>query len=433
MMEGTMEPIGRRAFLRRAALAGLSAPVGAALLAACRASTGSTSSPAPGGSPLPVDPSATLASGLPVERGAVLKVYEWKDYLSDRVIRSFEQAHASSGVRVQVDSYLHIDEAVARLQQPDADYDITFPTIDVLASMAETGLLRPLNHRYLPHLENLWPFFRDPAGPFYDPGQRYTTPYTVYSSGIGWRADAVAAGDAPDGRDDPYGILWDPRFRGKVGMYDDYLEAISLALQRDGVTDVRAATEAELHAAGNLLARAVREADLAFTVDGAQDGLAVGTFAAHQAWSGDILSAPRYVREEGGDAAAVAADLRYWSPAGATKVVGCDLTAICAHGRNPVLAHAFLDHLLRFDVALDNFTWNGYQVPMTGATPDRFADPSFPWHGAVPDTLLSTLLTPEAFGQGQWLVGFGPSERAAWLDQWKRVAPTSAPSPAPAW
>jgi spermidine/putrescine transport system substrate-binding protein len=433
MMEGTMEPIGRRAFLRRAALAGLSAPVGAALLAACRASTGSTSSPAPGGSPLPVDPSATLASGQPVERGAVLKVYEWKDYLSDRVIRSFEEAYASSGVRVQVDSFLHIDEAVARLQQPGTDYDITFPTIDVLASMAETGLLRPLNHDYLPHLENLWPFFRDPAGPFYDPGQRYTTPYTVYSSGIGWRADAVAAADAPDERGDPYGILWDTRYRGKVGMYDDYLEAISLALQRDGVADVRAATEAELRAAGNLLARAVREADLAFTVDGAQDGLAVGTFAAHQAWSGDILSAPRYVREEGGDAAAVAADLRYWSPAGATKVVGCDLTAICAHGRNPVLAHAFLDHLLRFDVALDNFTWNGYQVPMTGATPDRFADPSFPWHGAVPDTLLSTLLTPEAFGQGQWLVGFGPSERAAWLDQWKRVAPTSAPSPAPAW
>jgi spermidine/putrescine transport system substrate-binding protein len=211
-------------------------------------------------------------------------------------------------------------------------------------------------------------------------------------------------------------------------MYDDYLEAVSLALQREGVRDVRDATEAQLRAAGDLLAEAVRSAGLAFTVDGAQEGLAEGTFAAHQAWSGDILSAPRYVREEGGYPQTVAAELRYWSPDGPTKVVGCDLTAICAKGRNPVLAHAFLDHLLRFDVALDNFTWNGYQVPMDGATPERFADPAFPWHGAVPATLLPTLLTPEAFGQGQWLVGFGPSERVAWLDQWKRVAPASAPS-----
>ncbi|MGZ4148898.1 MAG: polyamine ABC transporter substrate-binding protein [Actinomycetota bacterium] len=423
-----MEPIGRRAFLRRAALAGLSAPVGAALFAACRASVGSSPSPVAGASALPVDPGTTLASGLPAERGAVLKVYEWKDYLSSRVIRSFEEAYASSGVRVQVESFLHIDEAVARLQQPDADFDVTFPTIDVLASMVATGLLRPLNHDYLPHVENLWPFFLGAQGPFYDPGQRYTTPYTVYSSGIGWRADTVAAADAPDVRADPYAILWDRRYRGRVGMYDDYLEAISLALQRDGVGDVRDATEAQLRAAGDLLAEAVRDAGLAFTVDGAQEGLAEGTFAAHQAWSGDILSAPRYVREEGGDAATLASELRYWSPEGATKVVGCDLTAICAQGRNPVLAHAFLDHLLRFDVALDNFAWNGYQVPMDGATPERFADPAFPWHGAVPDTLLPTLLTPEAFGQAQWLVGFGPSERAAWLDQWKRVAPASAPS-----
>ncbi|MGZ4132032.1 MAG: hypothetical protein ACXVWF_03200, partial [Actinomycetota bacterium] len=99
-----MEPIGRRAFLRRAALAGLSAPVGAALFAACRASVGSSPSPVAGASALPVDPGTTLASGLPAERGAVLKVYEWKDYLSSRVIRSFEEAYASSGVRVQVES-----------------------------------------------------------------------------------------------------------------------------------------------------------------------------------------------------------------------------------------------------------------------------------------------------------------------------------------
>ena len=46
-------------------------------------------------------------------------------------------------------------------------------------------------------------------------------------------------------------------------------------------------------------------------------------------------------------------------------IVGCDLTAICARGRNPVLAHAFLDHLMDVGVAMRNFRWNGYQPPFT--------------------------------------------------------------------
>jgi spermidine/putrescine transport system substrate-binding protein len=421
-----MEPISRRDLLGRLAVAGLSMPVVAAVVAACDAATRSAATSS-GRAPLPVDPTLRVASGAPIERGATLRVYEWKQYLSSEVISSFEDAYASDGVRVHVESFSTIDEGVAHLQEPASEFDVFFPTIDVLPSLVDAGLLRPLNHDLLPHVENLWEWFKADGGPFYDPGQRYTTPYTVYSSGIGWRADQVRAEDAPDARSVPYDVLWDPRYRGRVGMYDDYTEALTLALQRDGVEDVRAATEADLATAARALEDAVRAAGLRFTVDGAREGLSEATFAAHQAWSGDILSAPRYVREEDGatEAADVARELRYWSPPGATKVVGCDLTAVCARGRNPVLAHAFLDHLLRFDVALDNFTWNGYQVPMQGADQAAFADPSFPWHDAVPATLLPTLLTPEAFAGGQWLVGFAPSERAAWLDQWNRVVPVA--------
>src|SRR5262249_29494641 len=83
--------------------------------------------------------------------------------------------------------------------------------------------------------------------------------------------------------------------------------------------------------------------------------------------------------------------------------------------RNPVAAHAFLDHLLRFDVALDNFAWNGYQVPMQGATREAFADPSFRWHNAVPANLRDAIVSEAEFAQGQMLVGFGPAQEAAWL------------------
>jgi spermidine/putrescine transport system substrate-binding protein len=414
-------PLARREFLRRTARAGAALPFAGLALATCSR----PSSPGDAGPPaaaLPIHPdNLPVASDLRVERGATLRVYEWKEYLSRRVLDSFERAYVDADVRVQVDSFEHIDEAVARLQEPGIDFDVFFPTIDVLADLVDAGMLRPLNHDYLPNMSNLWPQFRG-DGPWYDAGQRYTTPYTVFSSGIGWRSDLVGGRVAPDALEDPFDVFWTSAYRGEVGLYDDYLEALSLAMLRDGVTDLRTASVEELRRAADALADAVRTSGVRFTVEGAEEGLPEGEFVVHQAWSGDVLTAPRYAEY---DPAAVARTLRYWSPPGRAKVVGCDLTAICSGGRNPVLAHAFLNHLLAFDVAMDNFRWNGYQPPIDGATPEVFADPNFPWHDAVPQNLLDAVLTPEEFAAGQMLVGLGPSERAQWLAQWNRV-PTGA-------
>ena len=60
---------------------------------------------------------------------------------------------------------------------------------------------------------------------------------------------------------------------------------------------------------------------------------------------------------------------------------------------------------------------------MDGASADAFADPSFPWHGAVPANLRSAIVSEEGFAAGQMLVGFGPSQDARWLAQWSRVEP----------
>jgi spermidine/putrescine transport system substrate-binding protein len=420
-----MQRIGRRAFLARSALAAASVPLAGAAVSACAR----TSSPASGsatalGEPLPIDPGSVLASDRPIEQGATLAVLEWKDYLSKDVLSAFERAHADDGVRVDVQSFEHVDELVARLQDPTNTFDVVFPVVDVLPGMVDAGYLQPLNADYLPHLDNLWSWFRADDGPFYDQGQRYTTPYTVYTSGIGWRIDMVAAVDAPDRRADPYDVFLDAAYREKTGFYDAYREALGLGLQRAGVVDLRDATEAELTAAADFLAEAVARTDARFTYDGAEEGLPERQFAVHQAWSGDILTAPRYAAGYGYDPREVASALRYWSPGGSQRVVGIDLTAIGARGRYPVAAHAFLDHLLRFDVALDNFAWNGYQVPMDGATREAFADPSFRWHDAIPANLRDAIVSEEEFAAGQMLVGFGPAEDALWRAQWSRVVPS---------
>jgi spermidine/putrescine transport system substrate-binding protein len=394
------------------AAAGLALPPAATLLAACEKAP----SPDATGS-RPVGP--TFESRK--QGTAVLRVYEWREYLSDGTLRSFEQLFPEGDVRVEVESFTHMDEAVARLQDPATRFDVFFPTIDALAGLAATGLVRPLDHGLLPNTKNLWPWFRDDPGPFYDPGQRYSLPYTVYVSGIAWRDDMVAAPDAPGAASDPWGVFWNPDYRGRVGMYDGFLEAMSLALLRDGVADVRSATDEQLAAAATALGDAIELTAVRFTNDGVAEGLPEGEFAAHQAWSGDVLSAPGYAAAEGDFD--LEQQLRFWSPPGSEKIVGCDLMVVCEAGAHPELAHMFLNHLLDTRVGVANFCWNGYQPPLDGVTREAFAAPESPWHMEVPRNLLTTLLDNDSFADAQMLVGFGPSERARWLDYWKRVAP----------
>jgi spermidine/putrescine transport system substrate-binding protein len=408
--------LDRRTFLRRLAAAGLSLPSAAAVLAAC------DRAPAP--EPIPPRPvGPTFESGKPVEGKTVLKVYEWREYLSKGTLSSFERSFPGGDVKVEVESFTHMNEAVARLHDPASEFDVFFPTIDALPGLIDAGLVRPLDHGQVPNVANLWPWFRDGDGPFYDPGQRFSLPYTVYVSGIAWRADMIAAVDAPDRAADPWSVFWNREYRGRVGMYDGFLEAMSLALLRAGVGDVRAATDEQLSAAAGALTDAVAATGVRFTNDGVEEGLPDGEFAAHQAWSGDVLSAPGYAAAEGDFD--LGKKLRFWSPPGSEKIVGCDLMAVCERGRHPDLAHAFLNHLLDTRVGVENFCWNGYQPPLEGVTAEAFAAPDSPWHMEVPQHLLGTLLDDESFADAQMLVGFGPTERARWLDYWKSVAPST--------
>ncbi len=165
-------------------------------------------------------------------------MYQWKDYLAKDVLRAFTRRFADANIDVEVESFAQIDQGIARLQEPGAHFDVFFPTIDVLPDLIAAGLLRPLNHDYLPNVANLWSWFSGAGGPFYDPNLQFSVPYTVYSSGVGWRNDLVAPADAPDA-DDPFAIFWNDRYRGRLGIYDAYLEALSLALLRDGVIDLK--------------------------------------------------------------------------------------------------------------------------------------------------------------------------------------------------
>jgi spermidine/putrescine transport system substrate-binding protein len=422
----------RRAFLRLAGAAAAGIPAAGALLAACtgRGNAPSTTLPAIDTGPHGLQASVTLplfsdnpaiASDLPPESGATLQIAEWRRYLSSEVVKSFAKAH---DVNFRITSFDSRDKGAALIENGGA-FDIFFPTIDQLQSLVERRLLQPLNHDYLPNLEHLWPQFAPPSGAFYDMGLRYSVPYTVFGTGIGWRSDMVAARDAPDALDDPYSAYWNPRYRGKVGLYDDYREAIATALLEKGITDVNTTNPQLLDSAKAALELLVERVDVVFDSDGAYEGLPKGEFAIHQAWSGDILSAGNF---GGAYSLGTEKELRFFWPGDGRGIVGADLMAIPAKAQNPVLAHLFLNHMLDPKNALANFSWNGYQPPVEGVTREALTSRSSLGHQIVPPNLANALLSPDDVDRGLTLRPLSPPAQNAWLSVWSSFLPNSGAS-----
>ena len=140
-------------------------------------------------------------------------------------MKAFGEQH---GVEVQVTPYSNYDEMLSKIRAPGESFDLVFPGPSVLSKMVYTELIQPLNHSYVPNLENVWPEYQDP---WYDRGARYTVPYTIYGTGVLYRADRVSS--VPE---NGYDLMWDEQYSGKVYLLDDMQEAIGMSLLRNEIT-----------------------------------------------------------------------------------------------------------------------------------------------------------------------------------------------------
>ena len=348
--------IDRRMFLRRAGAASLGLS-GIAALATCT-DEATVANKRPGFKLARPDDPVTLpvfqdnppiADGLEPERGVTLKVYNWEEYIWEKIVKEFAEQY---GVEVEISAFANMDEAIPTLIGGRTDYDIFFHRIDVVGRLVAAKLLQPLNHSYIRNLEKyVWPVYADP---FYDLGWRYTVPYTVYTTGIAWRVDHVE--DDIAAMPNPYEIFWDRRYRGRIHVFNDYREVIGMALLKNGITDLNTTDVDALDlVAGDLAVLADNVGSL--DIDAFSD-LPSGKAWIHQAWSGDVLAAPYYF-PEGGDPGV----LRYWFPPRGGGAVANDAIGILRTSKNPVLAHHFINYLLDRAAALKNYSWNGYQPP----------------------------------------------------------------------
>lgn len=413
---GRRQVYTRRAFLQRATLLGVTGAALPGFLAAClRRESGETADLVIGTPASPVeqplfDDNPAIESGLPPEAGPLL-LYNWEDYINPEII---PLASDALGVEIQETTFLNEEVALAALASGEVQYDVWFPTSQRVPVAVAAQFVQPLNHDYLPNLAaNVWPQLADP---YYDRGSRYTAPYVLYSTGIGYRIDLMDAADL-EGLANPWEIFWNPKYRGQMGVLDSFTDTIAMALFRNGVADPSQATEADLEAAGDALLEALEATDIRPSIDGSYSGIPEGRFAIHHAWSGDLVNSAYYWPDNNDLGTA-----RYLWPAkseGSTVngPISNDTMAVLKGSEHPVLAHMFIDFMLDADNALTNFSWVGYQPPQNTLTPEYLIS-----EGWAADYLEPALVVPGDFElDSVWVQGPLDAEtETLWSDQWTR-------------
>ncbi|MHB1430906.1 MAG: extracellular solute-binding protein [Streptosporangiaceae bacterium] len=400
----------RRAVLVRGLSVGVAAGGAGALIAACGSTAAASGLQSRREIPGPQNPKTwpihasnqPIASGLRAERNASLQVFCRADHVSPQVLSDFARAYRC---QVGLTSFATDDAALRTLRQR-GDFDVVLGVpANVLAALVPPALLRPLNHSYLPNLAGVWPKLADP---YYDVHSRYTIPYTVYSTGIAWRRDQVT--ENPYATANGWAFPWQAAYASRVGILDDYREAIGLGLIYIGVTDLNTADPRLLEDATRALEKLAR-LTRARAIRSVSADLAAGRVWIQQAQSGQAAAAlsrlPRGVPAEA---------IGYWFPPDGVGPVGSDLGAVPRGGQNPVLAHLFLNFLLNHDTAVVNMRRIGYMQPLNWLTPDRLVR-----HGALPQSLLSAAILPTFLDHGlKELELLTPSD-TLWHSAWRTL------------
>jgi spermidine/putrescine transport system substrate-binding protein len=345
-----------------------------------------------------------IADGLKPETGATLQVYNWVAYINQAVANSFAKKY---NCKVEITTFNTMDEALSKLNS-GLKFDVFMGvTQDVIGPLVASKLIQPLNHSYIPNINQAWPDFKNP---FYDQGWRYTVPYTIYTTGIAWRKDLVDLN--PDAMRNPWKeMFFQPKYRGKIAILDDYRESPSLALMMNGIYNLNTTSRSQID-----LARQTLE-DLNSVVNLIIDNndyseVPDGQTYIHHAWSGDMAAAASYMPK------GVNVDVvRYWFPKDGKGPIANDTNTVLRSSSNPVLAHLFLNYLMDYNVALNNISWNGYMQPIDGITPQELVKQQI-----LPPSLMSTAVVPSDFRRGLGELQLPADADALWQQAWLVVS-----------
>jgi putrescine transport system substrate-binding protein len=298
--------------------------------------------------------------------GKVVNIYNWSDYMDPQVIEDFTR---DTGIRVVYDVYDDNKLLETKLLIGGSGYDVVVPTAYFLQRQIPVGVFMKLDKAKLPNLKNLDPDIQKRMER-YDPGNQHAFNNMWGTTGIGYNKEKVAArlgGQVPES----WSLVFDPAIAAKlkdcgIVFLDAPDDVFPAALAYLGLNP-DSKDPADFNRAAELVAR-VRPFVRQFTSSAYVDALANGDVCVAIGWSGDILQARDRAREAAQKLGKPGPEIVYLLPKEGAQI-WFDSFAIPADAPHKDEAHAFLDYLMRADVAARNSNYVRY------ASGNRAADP----------------------------------------------------------
>jgi spermidine/putrescine transport system substrate-binding protein len=183
--------------------------------------------------------------------------------------------------------------------------------------------------------------------PSYDPNNAHSVPWQSGITGIAYNPELT-------GREiTGFADLLDPEFEGRIGMYSDSRDSLSLALLHNGVVPADA-TEDDVRAAADVLREQAPLVRGYYGNEYTQE-LASGSLAVTMAWSGDVFQL-QFDNP----------DLKFIVPE-AGGILWVDNMAIPKGALHPNDALAFMDFVYKPEIAAQITEWVNYICPVPAA------------------------------------------------------------------
>ena len=152
---------------------------------------------------------------------ATLNLLVWEGYADPSFLQAFEQSH---NCKISASYMGSSDELVSKLRGgAAASYDVISPSSDVAAMIVRSNLAEPLDLSKFPEYTKLSAKLRNSAL-VKSNGKTYGVPFMWGPNPILYDTTAFPA--PPDS----WSVLWDPKLKGKVSLWDE-LSSIYMAAQ----------------------------------------------------------------------------------------------------------------------------------------------------------------------------------------------------------
>lgn len=256
---------------------------------------------------------------------ATLNFYNWDTYIGETTLDDFA---ASSGITVNMSLFATNDELFAKLRAGNPGFDVIVPSNDFVERMVQSNLVQELDHSKIPNMANVDPTFIDVA---YDPGRKFSMPYTWLALGIGYRKSKVSA--VPDS----WKVLFDSaEYAGKIALLSEAGDVMRLGAKYLGHS-VNAITP-EIIAEVEAMMIRQKPNIRTFHEDNGQDLLLSGEVDLVLEYNGDIA---QIMTEDD--------DIDFLIPKEGSQL-NSDNLCIPTGAPHPLNAHAFINNLLDAEV-----------------------------------------------------------------------------------